>query len=170
MAVCSDVHLHDMRRGTCRGKNGTCAHEFILDLRKFEQTADIKVIDVAKRLIDYGFHSPTMSWPVTGAQTLNPIQCKPPDLARLSIQSDVLGSCWCARLHLHPVWVRSCRWQGLQQRAKLLGAALSRACGCSWCAAAVLFVVWSLKCGGRRSGTLMIEPTKSELKQELSPP
>ena len=48
------------------GKNGTCAHEFILDLRKFEQTADIKVIDVSKRLIDYGFHSPTMSWPVNG--------------------------------------------------------------------------------------------------------
>jgi hypothetical protein len=67
VAVCSVVHPHNVRRGTCRGKNGTCAHEFILDLRKFEQTADIKVIDVAKRLIDYGFHSPTMSWPVTGA-------------------------------------------------------------------------------------------------------
>ena len=59
--------LHEAQPCTCRGKNGTCAHEFILDLRKFEQTADIKVIDVAKRLIDYGFHSPTMSWPVTKA-------------------------------------------------------------------------------------------------------
>lgn len=49
------------------GKNGTCAHEFILDLRKFEETAGIKVIDVSKRLIDYGYHSPTMSWPVNGA-------------------------------------------------------------------------------------------------------
>lgn len=49
-----------------KGKNGTCAHEFILDLRAFEQSADIKVVDVSKRLIDYGFHSPTMSWPVNG--------------------------------------------------------------------------------------------------------
>jgi glycine dehydrogenase len=57
-----------------RGKNGTCAHEFILDLRKFEQTADIKVIDVAKRLIDYGFHSPTMSWPVTGTLMIEPTE------------------------------------------------------------------------------------------------
>jgi glycine dehydrogenase len=57
-----------------RGKNGTCAHEFILDLRKFEQTADVKVIDVAKRLIDYGFHSPTMSWPVTGTLMIEPTE------------------------------------------------------------------------------------------------
>jgi hypothetical protein len=54
-----------------KGKNGTCAHEFILDLRSFEQSADIKVVDVSKRLIDYGFHSPTMSWPVNGACPLH---------------------------------------------------------------------------------------------------
>mmetsp|Transcript_18295 Transcript_18295/g.55033 ORF Transcript_18295/g.55033 Transcript_18295/m.55033 type:complete len:1040 (-) Transcript_18295:2548-5667(-) len=56
------------------GKNGTCAHEFILDLRKFEETAGIKVIDVSKRLIDYGYHSPTMSWPVNGTLMIEPTE------------------------------------------------------------------------------------------------
>lgn len=57
-----------------KGKNGTCAHEFILDLRSFEQSADIKVVDVSKRLIDYGFHSPTMSWPVNGTLMIEPTE------------------------------------------------------------------------------------------------
>jgi glycine dehydrogenase len=57
-----------------KGKNGTVAHEFILDLRKFEHTADVKVADVAKRLIDYGFHSPTMSWPVNGTLMIEPTE------------------------------------------------------------------------------------------------
>lgn len=78
--------------GICRGKNGTCAHEFILDLRKFEQTADIKVIDVAKRLIDYGFHSPTMSWPVTGVHPLLPVACLPLHFSRLT---NIQGYCEC---------------------------------------------------------------------------
>ena len=50
-----------------RGRSGTCAHEFILDMRGFKDSADIETEDIAKRLIDYGFHSPTMSWPVAGA-------------------------------------------------------------------------------------------------------
>lgn len=49
-----------------RGKNGTCAHEFILDLRPLKASAGVEAEDVAKRLMDYGFHAPTMSWPVTG--------------------------------------------------------------------------------------------------------
>lgn len=49
-----------------RGKNGTCAHEFILDMRPLKDSAGIEAEDVAKRLIDYGYHSPTMSWPVAG--------------------------------------------------------------------------------------------------------
>lgn len=57
-----------------KGKNGTCAHEFILDLRAFEQSADIKVVDISKRLIDYGFHSPTMSWPVNGVHHHAPLR------------------------------------------------------------------------------------------------
>lgn len=50
-----------------RGRNGTCAHEFILDMRGFKESADVEIDDISKRLIDYGFHSPTMSWPVSGA-------------------------------------------------------------------------------------------------------
>ena len=46
------------------GHNGTCAHEFIVDLRPFKKTAEIEAEDIAKRLMDYGFHAPTMSFPV----------------------------------------------------------------------------------------------------------
>lgn len=49
------------------GPQGTCAHEFIIDLRPLKDSAGIEAEDVAKRLIDYGFHAPTMSWPVPGA-------------------------------------------------------------------------------------------------------
>jgi glycine dehydrogenase len=42
------------------------AHEFILDTRPLEDSAGVKAEDIAKRLMDYGFHAPTMSWPVPG--------------------------------------------------------------------------------------------------------
>ncbi|RKU15356.1 glycine dehydrogenase (aminomethyl-transferring), partial [Candidatus Poribacteria bacterium] len=48
------------------GKNGLVAHECIIDLRGFKKSADVDVTDVAKRLMDYGFHAPTVSWPVQG--------------------------------------------------------------------------------------------------------
>ncbi|EGP89578.1 glycine dehydrogenase [decarboxylating], mitochondrial [Zymoseptoria tritici IPO323] len=54
--------------------NGRCAHEFILDTRKFKETAGIEVIDIAKRLQDYGFHSPTMSWPVANTLMIEPTE------------------------------------------------------------------------------------------------
>jgi len=56
------------------GKKGRVAHEFILDLRPFRESADITVADVAKRLMDYGFHSPTMSWPVPGTLMVEPTE------------------------------------------------------------------------------------------------
>jgi glycine dehydrogenase len=56
------------------GKNGTCAHEFIIDLRPFKATAGIEAEDVAKRLIDYGFHAPTMSFPVAGTIMIEPTE------------------------------------------------------------------------------------------------
>ena len=56
------------------GKNGTCAHEFIVDLRPFKQTAGVEAEDVAKRLIDYGFHAPTMSFPVPGTFMIEPTE------------------------------------------------------------------------------------------------
>ena len=56
------------------GKNGTCAHEFIIDLRPFKVSAGIEAEDVAKRLIDYGFHAPTMSFPVPGTFMIEPTE------------------------------------------------------------------------------------------------
>ncbi|KHN37049.1 Glycine dehydrogenase [decarboxylating], mitochondrial [Glycine soja] len=57
-----------------RGVNGTVAHEFIIDLRGFKNTAGIEPEDVAKRLMDYGFHAPTMSWPVPGTLMIEPTE------------------------------------------------------------------------------------------------
>jgi glycine dehydrogenase len=60
-----------------KGVNGTCAHEFILDCRPFEASAGIKVEDIAKRLMDYGFHAPTMSFPVPGTLMIEPTESEP---------------------------------------------------------------------------------------------
>ena len=57
-----------------RGKNGTVAHECILDLRKVKKSAGIEVDDVAKRLMDYGFHAPTTSFPVIGTVMVEPTE------------------------------------------------------------------------------------------------
>ena len=56
------------------GETGFVAHEFILDLREFRKSADVTVDDVAKRLMDYGFHAPTMSWPVAGTMMIEPTE------------------------------------------------------------------------------------------------
>lgn len=53
---------------------GRCAHEFILDVRKFKETSGIEAIDIAKRLQDYGFHAPTMSWPVANTLMIEPTE------------------------------------------------------------------------------------------------
>ncbi|KAJ1811839.1 glycine decarboxylase subunit P, partial [Coemansia sp. RSA 2598] len=55
-------------------ENGMCAHEFILDTRPFGKTAGIQAIDIAKRLQDYGFHPPTMSWPVPNTIMVEPTE------------------------------------------------------------------------------------------------
>jgi glycine dehydrogenase len=59
------------------GANDRVAHECILDMRGFKETAGVSVEDVAKRLIDYGFHAPTMSWPVTGTLMVEPTESEP---------------------------------------------------------------------------------------------
>lgn len=56
------------------GRNGRIAHECIIDLRPFKQTSGISEEDVAKRLIDYGFHAPTMSFPVPGTLMIEPTE------------------------------------------------------------------------------------------------
>jgi glycine dehydrogenase len=54
--------------------NGQCAHEFIVDLRPFKKSAEVEAEDIAKRLIDYGFHAPTMSFPVPGTFMIEPTE------------------------------------------------------------------------------------------------
>ncbi len=56
------------------GKNNHVAHECILDTRVFKNQANVTVDDVAKRLMDYGFHAPTMSWPVVGTLMVEPTE------------------------------------------------------------------------------------------------
>ncbi len=70
------------------GKNGTCAHEFIIDLRPFKASAGIEAEDVAKRLIDYGFHAPTVSFPVAGTIMIEPTESE--DKAELDRFCDAL--------------------------------------------------------------------------------
>ncbi len=57
-----------------QGENKTVAHEMILDCRHFKQSAGIEVVDIAKRLIDYGFHAPTVSFPVGGTLMVEPTE------------------------------------------------------------------------------------------------
>lgn len=72
------------------GKNGTCAHEFIVDLRPFKQSAGIEAEDVAKRLMDYNFHAPTLSFPVAGTIMIEPTESE--DKAELDRFCDALLS------------------------------------------------------------------------------
>jgi glycine dehydrogenase len=70
------------------GSNGTCAHEFIVDLRPFKTNCGIEAEDIAKRLIDYGFHAPTMSFPVPGTIMIEPTESE--DKAELDRFCDAL--------------------------------------------------------------------------------
>jgi glycine dehydrogenase len=70
------------------GTNGTCAHEFIVDLRPFKKSADIEAEDVAKRLMDYNFHAPTLSFPVAGTIMIEPTESE--DKAELDRFCDAL--------------------------------------------------------------------------------
>jgi glycine dehydrogenase len=58
------------------GANGRCAHEMILDCRMFKHDG-IEVTDIAKRLMDYGFHAPTVSFPVAGTVMIEPTESEP---------------------------------------------------------------------------------------------
>ena len=71
-----------------RGATGRVAHEFIIDARPFKKQAGIEVEDIAKRLIDYGFHAPTMSFPVPGTLMIEPTESE--DKAELDRFCDAL--------------------------------------------------------------------------------
>ena len=68
--------------------HGACAHEFIVDLRPFKKSAEIEAEDVAKRLMDYGFHAPTLSFPVPGTIMVEPTESE--DKAELDRFCDAL--------------------------------------------------------------------------------
>jgi len=70
------------------GTSGLCAHEFILDLRDFKASAGVTEADVAKRLADFNFHAPTMSWPVAGTIMVEPTESE--DKAELDRFCDAL--------------------------------------------------------------------------------
>ena len=61
------------------GKNGTCAHEFIIDCRNFKSSANVQVDDIAKRLMDFNFHAPTVSFPVAGTMMIEPTESETKD-------------------------------------------------------------------------------------------
>ncbi|OXB62769.1 hypothetical protein ASZ78_017065 [Callipepla squamata] len=71
-------------------EDGYVAHEFILDTRPFKKTANIEAVDLAKRLQDYGFHAPTMSWPVAGTLMIEPTESE--DKAELDRFCDAMIS------------------------------------------------------------------------------
>ncbi len=60
-----------------KGVHGTCAHEFIIDCNEFSITTDVQAIDIAKRLMDYGFHAPTVAFPVHGTLMVEPTESEP---------------------------------------------------------------------------------------------
>jgi glycine dehydrogenase len=71
------ARLESHYRVLFQGAEGRVAHEFILDLREFKQKVGLEVDDITKRLIDYGFHAPTVSWPVPGTIMIEPTESEP---------------------------------------------------------------------------------------------
>ncbi|BGP08307.1 glycine decarboxylase subunit P [Rhodotorula toruloides] len=66
--------LKDHYRVRFVNKNGRCAHEFLIDLAEFDDKAGLKVMDIAKRLQDFGIHPPTCSWPISTAMLIEPTE------------------------------------------------------------------------------------------------
>ena len=62
------------------GETGRCAHEFVIDCRPLKARAGVEIDDVAKRLMDFGFHAPTMSWPVPGTLMIEPTESEPREM------------------------------------------------------------------------------------------
>lgn len=69
--------LQDHYKILYTGKNNRVAHEFILDCNEFSKSANVNVIDIAKRLMDYGFHAPTVAFPVHGTLMVEPTESEP---------------------------------------------------------------------------------------------
>lgn len=98
-----------------KGRNGTCAHEFILDIRPISDATGIEAEDIAKRLIDYGYHAPTMSWPVSGTLMVEPTESESKaELDRfcnamISIRDEIRAVEVCLNLlHVHDMLGKDC--------------------------------------------------------------
>jgi glycine dehydrogenase len=107
------------------GSNGTCAHEFIVDLRPFKQSCGIEAEDVAKRLIDYGFHAPTMSFPVPGTIMIEPTESE--DKGELDRFCDALIS-----IHGEIVKVETGEWDKLENPLKNAPHTQALVCADEW--------------------------------------
>ncbi|MGA3004197.1 MAG: aminomethyl-transferring glycine dehydrogenase, partial [Acetobacteraceae bacterium] len=70
------ARLNDSFPVLYRGGNGMVAHECIIDCRGFQADSGVMVEDIAKRLQDFGYHAPTMSWPVAGTLMIEPTECE----------------------------------------------------------------------------------------------
>ena len=81
MAILNANYMKERLKGAYpilfEGENGRVAHEFIIDLRDFKHKLGLEVDDITKRLIDYGFHAPTVSWPVPGTIMIEPTESEP---------------------------------------------------------------------------------------------
>ncbi len=71
------ARLQDHYKILYTGTNGMCAHEMILDCNEFDRSAGVQVGDIAKRLMDYGFHAPTVAFPVHGTLMVEPTESEP---------------------------------------------------------------------------------------------
>lgn len=78
IAILNANYLKDSLKGYYKilftGKNNHCAHEFIIDCAQFKQSANVEVGDIAKRLMDYGFHAPTVGFPVHDTLMIEPTE------------------------------------------------------------------------------------------------
>ncbi len=72
------------------GSGNTVAHELIFDMREFKQSANVEVEDIAKRLMDYGFHAPTVSFPVPGTLMVEPTESEPKEELDRFIEAMIL--------------------------------------------------------------------------------
>jgi glycine dehydrogenase len=73
------ARLKDHYKVLYTSEKGTVAHELIFDTREFKNTCKVEVIDIAKRLMDYGFHAPTVSFPVPGTMMVEPTESESKD-------------------------------------------------------------------------------------------
>lgn len=107
------------------GPNGTCAHEFIVDLRPYKSSCGIEAEDVAKRLMDYGFHAPTMSFPVPGTIMIEPTESE--SKAELDRFCDAL-----INIHREIKKVESGEWEKQNNPLKNAPHSLKTICADEW--------------------------------------